>query len=297
MNKKNWLAHSISLLLVLALVLLAGCGSGSTGTKPAGEAGSTGEAAVKDTDAGSTAAEATTEAPDPKEKFAGSWKLAAAESEGVTMSGNFSEMLGMSDTGMLNIKEDGTGDINLGEDSNAALSWSLKSDDVISLKPEKTTEKIGDFVEVKWKDDALFMDMEQDEKKATAIFTRDGVYADARQIDMAEAEPITSEKELLGKWKMTGMKIMGITVYGDPEALSAMSGGEDSDTSVTFKEGGVAVAASGEGSWKVDKDGATYTSEGFSGPITCPVKKLGDDIVIDMSEAFGGNEFITVLSK
>lgn len=295
MKKRTYALTLILVSMFMSLVLLGGCTSGPSGTNSSEEAGSTAEAGDLQKADADTQAEATTEVPDPKEKFLGSWSMAAARSQGVTMSGNFGEMLEMSDTGMLNIKEDGTGEISLGEDP-VGFTWEQKDENVISLKAEKTTDYTGDTIELTYEDGALLMEMKQDDQIATAIYTHDGLYEGVREIDMANAEAITSEDDLIGKWTMSGMKMAGITVSGDEESLAAMSGGEQ--TTVTFKEGGKVVAETGEGSWAIGNDGATYTSEGLTGQITCPVKKLGDEIVIDMTQVFGGSmEFITLFSR
>lgn len=290
--------HALTLILVsmfMSLVLLGGCTSGSSGTNSSEEAGSTeGTVASQKADV-DTQAETTTEVPDPGEKFLGSWSLAAARSQGVTMSGNFSEMLEISDTGMLNIKEDGTGEISLGEDP-VGFTWEQKDENVISLKAEKTTDYTGDTIEITYEEGALLMEMEQDDQTATAIYTHNGLYDGVREIDLADAEPIISEDDLIGKWTMSGIKMAGITVSGDEESLAAM--GSYEQTVMTFEEGGKVATKTGEGSWAIGNDGATYTSEGLTGQITCPVKKLGDDIVIDMTQVFGGSmEFLAVFSR
>ena len=89
---------------------------------------------------------------------------------------------------------------------------------------------------------------------------------------------------------------MGIAMYGDAEALkNATSSGEE--VSINFKEDGTAEMNGNAGTWEVTSDGATMTSTDVTGTHTYPVKKLGDDIVLDGSELLNGNEYLMVLSK
>ena len=213
------------------------------------------------------------------------------------MAGDFSEMAGLSDTGMLNIREDGSGELSLGQDEGdtAALTWKLKDDDTITLTPDKELDSTGESVDVRYENEALFMEIEQDDQTGTAIFTHDGSYPDAKIIRMEDAVDITSEDELIGKWTMSAMNLMGISVYGDPEALNKMMGGEE--TYIDFRKDGVAAMSTGQGTWKVDSDGAVLTASDVTGTHNYPVKKLGDDIVVDMSASLKDTTFITLLSK
>lgn len=229
--------------------------------------------------------------------YVGTWKLAAAGSEGITMAGNFSDLMGVEDKATLILYENGTGEMSFDEDPTK-FTWVETGENKITLIPtegSKEGSNTNKTIDAIYKDEALFMDMEEDGKTATMIFTHDGKYAEARIISLDNATPITSEDDLIGVWKMTGMNLMGISIYGSAEALSAMSGGQD--MSITFEKSGKAVMSDNEGTWKVTDKGATFTSNDITGTHTSPVMKLGNDIVIDMSEAMGGNTFLTVLSK
>lgn len=204
-------------------------------------------------------------------------------------------MLGFTDSGKLTINADGTGEMTLGEQPGS-FKWTASGDDTIVLTPIVDGAESDATVTVTSKDDALFMDMEQDGQSATIIFTHDGTYEGAKLINMAEATPITSEAELIGTWKLVGMDMMGISIYGDADSLGNMMGAE-ADATITFEEGGVATSSTGTDSWAVSADGATYTTKGLSGEVVCPVMKLGDEIAIDASETMGGMEFIMVLAK
>lgn len=277
--KNKLVTFGLILCLIISMGMLSACG-GSSGSEDISENAE------------------TEQKTDPQDKFLGSWILAAAEQDGVYMAGNFGEMLGMSDTGMLNINEDGSGDITLGneEADKAAFTWTLTSDDVITLKAEQTTDYTGEDIEITYKDEALAMTMKQDDKTATAYFTHDGSFAGARVIDMEKAEKITSKDELIGKWTMSGMQMMGITVYGDQEAMSNMGSGE---TFIQFNEDGTVEMAATSGTWKIDDSGATMSASDITGAYTVPVKKIDDDIVLDYSnvDAYQQLGWIAVFSK
>lgn len=280
--KKKLLTLLIAICMIMSMSMLAACG-GSSGGETSDSGGGT----------------ETTEPADPEEKFAGDWKLAAAESQGVYMAGNFTELLELSDEGngnvTLTINADKTGVINLGDES-AKFTWELKSDDVITITPETETEKVGETADISYKKDALWLTIVQEEQEASLIYTKDGIFADAKDFNMADAKAITSKDELIGKWTLTGMKLMGIAMYGDAEALkNATNGGEE--VSINFKEDGTAEMNGNAGTWEVTADGATMTSTDVTGTHTYPVKKLGDDIVLDGSELLNGNEYLMVLSK
>ena len=269
------------LCMVLATSMLAACG-GSSGSNSGSGAPEQEETAEPE--------EEPTEEADPSEKFIGSWKLAAAKSQGVVMSGDFSKLLEMDDEGMLTIDEGGTGKMKMGDEA-ADITWKMNGDNAITIDSEKAEKPI----DIAYEDDTLLMTIEEDDQEATAIFTHDGAYAEARTISMDGAEDITSEDELIGSWDMTGMAIMGISIYGETEDLTKMSGGED--MSVTFEKGGVAKMMDSECSWTVGSDGAEFSFGGVSDEYSCPIKKLGEDIIIDMSKIMGEGEIIILLSK
>ena len=282
LSKKKYLAALIiALIAVLSLAMFTGCGSGSD------------SGASDQTDA--EAAEEAEEPADPAELFTGTWIFAAAESEGVTMAGDFATIFG-EDGGVasLTINDDGTGEMKLGDDSST-LKWALKSDKSITIKPDEETDEVGDEVEVFYQDDSLRMEMKEDDQSATVIFTKDGKYAGAKIIDMSEAVPITSADELIGTWSMTGLKMMGVSCYGSKEALKNLSGGEE--TTITFNKDGTIDMSGESGTWKVDSNGATVSGSDSTGSYTAPIMKLGDDITFDLTEHYSDMEFVLLFSK
>ena len=281
--KKKLLTLLIAICMIMSMSMLAACGGSSGGSGDSGESTE------------------TTEQADPAEKFAGEWKLAAAESQGVYMAGNFTEILELTDEGAgsvnLIINDDKTGVINLGDES-ANFTWEMKSDDVITITPEanaETEDKVGETADVSYKEDALWLTMVQEGQEASLIYTKNGVFPGAKDFSMADATAITSKDELVGKWTMSGLKMMGISMYGDAEALKNATSGEE--IYIEFKADGTTDMSGVAGTWEVTSDGATVTSPEASGTFVYPVKKLGDDIVVDCSALLNGTEYLVVLSK
>lgn len=144
------------------------------------------------------------------------------------------------------------------------------------------------------------MPIEQDGRQASIIFTADGNYTGAKKISLDNAKPITSEAELLGTWKLSGLNMGGVSMYGDAQAMAAAVGGQESW--IAFKEGGVAEMESGEVAWAVGDDGATLTTTDIMGTNTVPIMALGDEIAIDYSAVIDysasiGHDFIMVMSR
>lgn len=281
--KKKLLTVLLAICVIMSMGMLAACGGGG-GTGDAGDSTGTAE---------------TQKDADPAEKFTGDWKLAAAESQGVYMAGNFTELLELSDEGngnvTLTVNADKTGVINLGDES-AGFTWELKSDDVMTITPQTDTDKVGETADISYKEDALWLTIEQEEQEASLIYTKDGIFPGAKDFRLSDATPITSDKDLIGKWSLSGLKLMGIAMYGEGEALKNAANGVDMH--IDFKEDGKADISNGSGgSWEVNSEGAAITYSDSMGTHTLPVLKLGDDIVVDSSELLNGNEYLMVLSK
>ncbi|MBR2705941.1 MAG: hypothetical protein IKE74_01715 [Mogibacterium sp.] len=280
---KKLLTVLLAICVIMSMGMLAACGGGG-GTGDASDSAGTAE---------------TQKDADPAEKFTGDWKLAAAESQGVYMAGNFTELLELSDEGngnvTLTVNADKTGVINLGDES-AGFTWELKSDDVMTITPQTDTDKVGETADISYKKDALWLTIEQDEQEASLIYTKDGIFPNAKDFRLSDATPITSDKDLIGKWSLSGLKLMGIAMYGEGEALKNATNG--TDMYIDFKEDGKAEISNGSGgSWEVNSEGAAITYSDSMGTHTLPVLKLGDDIVVDSSELLNGNEYLMVLSK
>ena len=228
--KKKLLTVILAICVIMSAGMLAACGGGG-GTGDAGDGTGTAE---------------TQKDVDPAEKFTGDWKLAAAESQGVYMAGNFTELLELSDEGngnvTLTVNADKTGVINLGDES-AGFTWELKSDDVMTITPQTDTDKVGETADISYKEDALWLTIEQEEQEASLIYTKDGIFPGAKDFRLSDATPITSDKDLIGKWSLSGLKLMGIAMYGEGEALKNAANGVD--MYIDFKEDGKADISNG----------------------------------------------------
>lgn len=233
------------------------------------------------------------EPADPKEKFVGEWQIAAAEYESVLVAGKFSELIGEDEVAMT-LNEDGTGTLKYEEETG--LKWTLNEEDenVINVTLDRKTDMTDKDVEVKFEDDALFMKFEQDGKSGAIIFTKDGTYAKAKEIKVEDAEKITDKDWLIGKWKIGGFRMSGVSMTGDSEDLKKAMG--DVDVYVEIRKDGTAVMSGSKGKWFINKKGAFVHEKDSLGEHDYPITRLGDDMVFDMSEAFG-MELIALMKK
>jgi len=265
-NGLKWIAVAAAVLMTLALAACGGSGSGGSAEK---------------------------EPADPKEKFVGEWQVAAAEYESILMAGKFGEFIG-TDDGKMEIKEDGTGSITL--EDEVKLKWTLNEEDenAIDVKFEKKTEMTKKNVKVEFKDDALFMRIKSDGKTGALIFTKDGKYEKAKEIDLDKAEKITDKDWLIGKWTLSGFKMSGVSMTGEAEDLKTAMG--DVDVYVEIKKDGSAEMSGSKGKWYINKKGAFMHEKDSLGEHEYPMKKLGDEMVFDMSEAFN-MELVALMKK
>ena len=276
--KKRMTLLITALLCATALVLPA-CGGSS------GSAGG-----------GGTAAE---EKVDPSAKFVGTWKFAAAQIQGITMTGDISTFIEGADDGIiLTITEDGKGSLALGEDS-ADLTWELTDDETITLTVDKksddtSTDEIIDEsqpVPVKYLDGALSMEMKNEDMSGAMIFSQDGTWAGATMISADSLTEITDSKDLVGEWKLTGVTMQGVCMYGSAEDLSSIVP-TDTDTTISINDDGTAKAMGEDMEWKVDDSGAKLVAGGSE----LPLKAYDGGIALDMSGFFGA-ELVMLYSK
>ena len=292
---------AIACLMAACLSLAACGGSGSSSAASSAASGSAASASASASSASasssaasSAAASSASSASSADSTFVGTWLVAAVESQGLLMGGNFGSMFGEADNISLVINADGTGSMAMGDDSGQ-ITWTAEGADSIWVTPQGDEASIQEAIQVTMKDDALFMPIEQDGQQVNVILTKDGNYDKAKQITLDDAQPITSEADLIGKWTLVGMNMGGVSMYGDAAAMAAAMGGEESW--INFKEGGVLEMSTGEGSWAVSADGATITTTDITGTNTVPVVKLGDEIAVDYSAVYEGLPFIMVLAK
>lgn len=208
------------------------------------------------------------------------------EYQGVMISGDFSAVAGQDVEMTISIKDDGKGSMAM-QGESVDFTWTKKDDATITIKP--ATED-GESIDVTLKDGALFMTAPMDEVQAEAIFTPDGTYANAKEIDMSKATAVKSADELVGTWTACGLSMMGMSVYGDAASLTSIAGG--TDMTATFTKDGKVTVMGGEGTYTVDGNGAVATIEGAE----VPIKVLDGNIALDLSGATG-MDMVFVLSK
>lgn len=305
MKKTKYLATlCVALMCALSLTLVA-CGGG--------EQKATENATTEET------TQVETAPADPAEAFIGTWKFAGAEANGMTMSGDLSGILSMigydGDASFsLTFEKDGKGSAVFADEASS-FTWVMKDDTTATITPEKKAadaevsddevtaeneaaadaeeeaeaETTLETADVVLEDGVLKMSMGSD-TEGTMLFTADGTMPNAVKYDLSTATAITSEDALKGTWTFSGMNMFGITFTGDSAAIAEQMGSEDA--TVTFSDGGTADFMGSEATWSVSADGAVLSSDGTD----IPIKALGNDIVIDMSEMLG-TELAIVLSK
>lgn len=288
---KKYLAMMCAAMLCVCCLALAACGGGTSSSAAASGSGSS---------ASASASEASSAA---QPSFVGEWKFAALEYQGMTLAGDLSAVIGQDMDVSLVIKDDGTGTMSF-QGESADLKWTQKDASTITLtvsdadassasssaSASASASDEPQSIDVVMKDNALFMEMNDADIQGTIIFTPDGVYADAKIIDLASATPIKSADELVGDWTLCGVNMMGVSVYGDPASLAAIAG--DTDVNASFTKDGKVTMMGEEMQFSVESDGAYLTVE----DAKLPVKSLDGDIVVDLS-AYAGTDIALVFGK
>lgn len=242
------------------------------------------------------------EEANPVDKFVGSWKFAYTESDGVKIGGDFealAEMIGEDVDIALTINEDGTATMKMSDDSDD-LTWELADDGTLSAK---ATEDDGPKnITMEFVDGELVAKgmLEEDESEQSAetlvVFTTDGKSTLFSVPNVAEATEIKDASVLVGDWSLSGMSMMSLYMEGEADKVANMFG--DVSISASFADDGTCVFFDESSTYDVSADGATVTISGTE----VPVKLLGDDIVVDLSESMGelfgsGTDFFFVYSK
>ncbi|MBO4352272.1 MAG: hypothetical protein J5818_02130 [Eggerthellaceae bacterium] len=277
---KKILALLCASMLCVCCLALAACGGGASSSA----ASSSATSAASESASSAAAASSSATAASPEQLFAGEWKIAAMQTEGITIAGDFSMIIGDNDV-VLNLNADGSANFTM-EDETIDGTWKTTGGTAAELTLNDKT------VPLSYEDDAVFMEMEDEDFSGTMIFTKDGTYAKMPEVTAEGAKAITSESELIGTWNLCAMNMMGISMYGDSDALSNMSGG--TETTMTIEQGGKATLMGDEATWTVDASGASIVID----DVTIPVQKLDNgNLIVDLSAMLGGMEMIMVFSK
>lgn len=226
---------------------------------------------------------------DPAKKFVGDWKLAAAETNGVKLVGDIASVMGAEATMEFSFKDDGKGTFSFNGES-VDVTWELKDDDNITIEIEQAAsdedqgeeESEPTIITATYKDDELSVDME--EYGGTMVFTTTGKSKQYAEIVADDATDITSKDALVGAWKLTGMNLMGISVYGDSESLGSFAG-QSFDANITFEADGTGKLADTDITWEIGDNGATLSIH----ESTASIKQLDSQLLIDLTGATGMN--------
>lgn len=273
---KKYLALMCAAMLCVCCLALAACGGSSSSSAAASGSDSAASASAAEAASSASASSAATEPT-----FTGDWKFAAMEYQGMTMVGDLSAVVGEDIDIAMTIKDDGTGTMSFQGDSTD-LKWTQKDASTITITAEADEDKT--LIDCTSKDGALFMTAPiEDMEDATIIFTADGKYAGAKEIDFANAAPIKSADELVGDWTMCGVYMMGVSLYGDPADLATIAG--DTDISASFTKDGKASIMGEDTTFVVEADGAYI----LDGEDKVPVKSLDGNIVVDLSDMLGSD--------
>lgn len=206
------------------------------------------------------------------------------ETEGVTMCGDLSMVLEDNNI-VVTLNADGTANMAMGDESYD-FTWKTTGDTTAEATVNDNT------VPLSYEDGAVFMTMESDDFSGTIILTEDGTYTKLATVTADGAKAITSEDALVGTWKLCAMNMLGVSMYGEPEALAAAGG--STDTSITFEKGGKVTLMGEEATWTVDANGASIDDAGTA----VPVQMLDNgNLVMDLSDMLGGMQMIMVFSK
>ena len=307
---KRILALMCAAMLCACCLVLAACGG--SGSSSAAASGSSASASASASSSAASSSAATT--------FVGDWKFAGmqmtTDAGTITMVGDLDAMastFGGSSSSMtfgLSLKEDGTGTFVSG-DSSYPITWaesaagititdaSAASGSSASASASASSASastglggIGSSVDLGYAEGVLALAMEQNGQAGVLFFTQDGKLPGSKEISAANAKPITNEADLVGTWKFTGMNMLGMSIFGDSEALISMMGNSGTDMNVTFEAGGKGTMSGSEFTYTVGADGATMDLGGTK----LPVQNLDGSIMIDMSEQLG-MPLIMVFSK
>lgn len=283
---KKYLALMCAALLCACSVALAACGGGAASSSAASASSASASSASASSASASASASASSAAA--KATVVGTWQFAGAEMQGITVAGDLSGLIGEDTSITMVINEGGTGTIGLGSDVTE-VKWTETPTGmtVEVISPEDTeavdvlTDSAQNTMDFTLDGDVLSANMDSDGQTGTAYFTHDGVLPGFALINPADGKPITSEADLVGKWNLTGLSMMGLTAYGPAETIAEMAGWEDA--SLVLEAGGTGTFAGEPVTFTVGADGAAIDMSGMTMPLTATDK----GVLMDMSDLIG----------
>lgn len=284
---KKWLKIAQAVVICACALLLVACGNTQkeTNAKSASV-----QSQSKDADADSA-----------DDEFIGTWVLAVAKTEGLTITGDFSLFFQGSESITIDVKDDMTATMSFGK-ADVDFTWEAVDDTTITVvssgeESDSTKDAEGvlgayDTVNLTRKDDTLVMSLadESGEASTDLIFTSDGKLKGYEALTGDDASDISSSDELVGDWMLTGLSISTMTLYGSAEDLSELVGAS-TNTSMTIREDGTGTVMGSDFTWKTD---GTSTTIQYDEGLSVTAKSLDGDIILDMTSMLGG-EVVTVM--
>lgn len=205
------------------------------------------------------------------------------------MVGDVTALLGDEMSFNMILNEDGTGSLTA-VSSGGDLTW-VDNGNGITITPITEGSAVGETLDFVNTNGVLATSIDADGQNITLMFSKDGMLPDAIEINADNAKPITQESALVGDWKISGMKMMGLSIYGDSNTIASMSGSTD-EVALSIKAGGTGTFGGEAITYTVGADGAALDADGVAVPVTA----LGDDIVVDLS-GVAQMEMLLVYSK
>lgn len=190
----------------------------------------------------------------------------------------------------VSVAEGGTGIITR-NDEQSDFTWELKDDNTLAIVPQNPEAGL-DSLNATYADGTLAFEMSDEEFSGKVILSKDGTAPGYEPVSAANAKNVTAASEVVGTWKMTGVIMSGISMYGDPQTLSEAMGGS-LDSTLVVNEDGTAQAMGENVEWKLDSNGATID---IGGGTQAPMKLLDGDLLVDGS-SFMGSDLYMMFSK
>ncbi len=254
-------------------------------------------------ESGSAASSESSAAAAAEEGFAGDWKLAAAEGDGVTFAGEFKAMYQAESSIDLTLGENGKGTLSF-DDESEEITWEEVDDTNAKLTVSRTlfddknlssSEAAGEedsiTVDIVLEDGELSIPLGNRSYADTMIFTRDGEIAKLPDLDVSKAEEITSADVLKGTWTLTAVDVSSLLMYGESENLAALIS-QDS-VEIEFKDNGVVDVMGTESTYEVTDSGTTIEIN----DTDFTLRMAGDDLLLEYPEETTGIQMVERFSK
>lgn len=278
MNKR--LKIVCAAMMCVAALLLSACDNGR-------QAPTQNETAAQ-TEAESSEA-ATQSATDGS--FFGVWKLAAAHTDGLTIAGDFSMLFRDVESIAMELRDDSTATMSFG-DIDVDFTWE-KVDDanlrVVRPSDEADVDATGvlgayETADLSLKDHSLVMSFgEGDEVSTELVFTADGSLKGYEPLATDKAADIATSDDLVGTWRLSGLRISTVTLYGTADVLAELVDAS-TDTTMTINEDGTGTVMGSSFTWKREDKTTVFNYD----DKTVTIKSLDGDLILDMTSMLGG---------